>query len=133
MTSLKPSVPTRLLFGTLIGLMTLSASASQASANLLPNGIPGASIINSVLGGPPQPTTQNILPGLDVLTDNVRQNSLDFCVVNCSGAMGPVPSPAPAPGFPPQARPPFPPQGRPPVPAPAAPPARPQIDLSLPL
>ncbi len=106
------SIPTKLLFGTLLGLMTLGASAPQASANPL-QAIP---IVSDLLGVTNRPAP---LPDqLDVFTDSVNNNNVSVCILTCG--------PGSIPGLPTGARPPQPrPVGaRPPVPGQIPPGAR---------
>jgi len=133
------SAPTKLLFGTLLGLMTLGASAPQASANPL-QAIP---IVSDLLGVTNRPAP---LPDqLDVFTDNANNNNVSVCVLTCgsipglpTGARPPQSRPAgarpPVPGqIPPGARPPARPTGvRPSAPRPSAPrPNSPNVTVDL--
>lgn len=123
------SRPTQLIFSALLGLMTLGAAAQTASANPL-EALP---IVGSLLGAnrqaPPLPSS------LGLLSDNVRNNNLNMCVLTCN-TPSPGVSGAPSAGLPipPGARPPvpsqLPPGARPP--APLSPSGRPNATLSIP-
>ena len=105
--------PTKLLFGTLLGLMALGGTAQKASANPLQALPIVGDIIGATRPAPPLPSE------LDFFHDNVQGNNVNLCVLTC----GPVPS----------ARPPVPQGARPPQGIPQARPqgvpqqARPQV------
>lgn len=79
----------QLTLGTVLGLMTLAATAQTASANplqLLP-------IVGDLLGSTPKPPP---LPSeLDIIHDNVQGNNVNLCVLTCNsptpGARPPAP------------------------------------------
>ncbi len=124
--------PTQLLLGTLLGFISLGASAQQASANPL-QAIP---IVSDILGITNRPVP---LPDqLEVFTDSVNNNNVSVCVLTCipGGIPGGIPG-LPTGARPPQqrpngARPPAPGQipsgARPPAPRPNSPNV--SIDLS---
>ncbi|MEM9090426.1 MAG: hypothetical protein AAGC93_16970 [Cyanobacteria bacterium P01_F01_bin.53] len=116
------SRPTKLLFGTLLGLMAFGGTAQKASANPLQALPIVGDLIEATRPAPPLPSE------LDFFHDNVQGNNVNVCALTC----GPLPGAAAA--RPPQARPQGIPQGipqgaRPPqgIPQGARPPqARPQ-------
>lgn len=105
----------KLLFSTLLGLITIGASATQASANPL-QAIPiVGEILEAATGPAPLPDQ------LDVMNGNMNANNVSVCVLTCipgalpglpTGARSPQPGPSarsPMPGqLPPGVRPPTP-------------------------
>ena len=121
MISLKRSTlsgSTKLLFGTLLGVMALGSTAQQASANPL-QAIPMVGELLGVTNNRPVPLPDQ----LDVFTENVNNNNVSVCVLTCT--------PGSVPGLPTGARPsqPRPVGARPPVPGQIPPGARPPASV----